>query len=332
MTSYDSFQSLVEGFFLEWLDKGRKVSPNTVASYRDAFSLYLRWLCETQKTTPADITMNDFTSDNIMAFLLYLSDARMCSPKTVNCRLAAFKSFCKYASFKAPQWLSRFQKIEKIPEKRVQIKEVDYLAPEEIGWLLESCVTGSESELLLALLYNTGARISELVTATGRDVTVSEAGRCRLKVTGKGRKDRTIPLWSDTTMLLRAHMKKNLIGVNDYLFIGRNVDHLTRSGARSRIDVVVKAATLLHPQLKSKKITPHTFRHSTAMSMLSAGIDIATVAIWLGHEHINTTHKYVVSDMSQKEEALAKVRRDWEVKPRKAYIPNDDVLDFLMSL
>lgn len=276
--------------------------------------------------------MDDFTSNNITTFLIHLDEDRGCSAKTVNCRLAAFKSFCRYASYKAPQYLSQFQEVEKLPDPRVQRKEVDYLTPEEIGWLLESCREGSENELLIALLYNTGARISEIITVRCSDVQISETGRCRVRIMGKGRKERTLPLWADTSTLLQTHIREKGLEQRDYLFSGRHVDHLTRSGARSRINVVVDAVTKIHPELKAKRITPHVFRHSTAMSMLAVGIDIATVAIWLGHEHINTTHKYVVSDMKLKEEALAKVRKDWKIKPRKAYKPSRDVLSFLQSL
>jgi site-specific recombinase XerD len=332
MADHISFQSLVEGFFIEWLDKGRNVSLNTVMSYRDAFSLYLRWLHETKAIAPADITIDDFTSNDVQTFLIYLREKRGCCAKTVNCRLAALKSFCRYASYKAPQWIKQFQGIERIPELKARRREIDYLTPEEIGWLLQSSAAGSEEELLISLLYNTGARISELITVKGCDVMTAESGKCRIKILGKGRKERTLPLWADTSSLLLDHIQAQGINKDDYLFKGRNVDHLSRSGARSRIAAVVKSASLSHPELISKKITPHVFRHGTAMSMLAAGIDIATVAIWLGHEHINTTHKYVVSDMKLKEEALAKARQDWEVKPRKVYRPKKDVLDFLLSL
>lgn len=332
MGTTNDFQRLVEAFFLEWLCKGRNVSPNTVASYRDTFSLYLRWLHEAQSITPANASMDNFDPDSITEFLIYLSEARKCCAKTVNCRLAALKSFGRYASFKAPQWLAQFQKIEQIPERKTQRKEVDYLTSEEIGFLLEACKSGSENELLIALLYNTGARISEIITVKGCDISSSETGKSRIKIVGKGRKERTLPLWLETSNLLQAHMKLNGISPNDYLFKGRHVDHLTRSGARSRIESVVKIATITHSELEVKRISPHVFRHSTAMSMLAADIDIATVAIWLGHEHINTTHKYVVSDMKLKEEALAKARLDWKVKPRQAYKPSSDIMDFLISL
>ena len=118
----------------------------------------------------------------------------------------------------------------------------------------------------------------------------------------------------------------------DYVFAGRNVDHLTGSAARSRIDVVAASTKKAHPELSCKIITPHVFRHSTAMAMLAAGIDISSVAIWLGHEDVNTTHKYVVSDMATKEEALAMARADWRVKPWEPYKANKDVIDFLLAL
>ena len=184
----------------------------------------------------------------------------------------------------------------------------------------------------MSLLYNTGARISELVSTTVADVHVISRSRCHIHFLGKGRKDRTVPLWADTSALLTSHIEKHRLRTKDYLFAGRNVGHITRSGARSRIDSIVKQAKEKHPELARKNITPHVFRHSTAMAMLAAGVDIGTVAIWLGHESINTTHKYVVTDMALKEKALEKVRRNWEIEPRKPYNASEDIVEFLKLL
>lgn len=148
----------------------------------------------------------------------------------------------------------------------------------------------------------------------------------------KGRKERTLPLWDDVSELLRVHIEANALGPGDYLFASRNVEHLTRFGARHRIDAAFAKACAEHPELRSKSVSAHTFRHSCAMAMLAAGIDIATVAIWLGHEHINTTHRYVVSDIKLMEDALSKVRQQWSAIGRRPYKASDDVLEFLRGL
>lgn len=332
MSKPDDFAALIEGFFLEWMERDRKLSPNTISSYRDTFVLFFRWLRENRGIDPLDATLADVSADNVNAFLRSLEEDRGNCAKTVNCRLAAFWAFARYASRKAPQHLAMLRNVSDIPKRNARRREIDYLTPVEVGWMVDRCPQGSETELMVTLLYNTGARISELLNVRGEDVRVSAKGNCHIRLLGKGRKDRTLPLWDDTSALLTAHMSVRSVRSGDHVFAGRNVDHLTRSGARSRIDVVAAAAKRGHPELISKKITPHVFRHSTAMAMLAAGIDISSVAIWLGHEDVNTTHKYVVSDMATKEEALAKARADWRVKPWEPYKANKDVLDFLLAL
>lgn len=332
MTASANLTALIEGFFLEWMERDRKLSDNTVASYRDAFTLYFRWLRDKRGIEPVEVSMSDLTANSVNEFLNYLADERGCCSKTLNCRLSAFWSFAKYAARKAPQHLGQLSEISKIPNRRARRREIDYLTPDEVEWMTDCCESGSETELMVAMLYNSGARISELITAKAEDVRISTKGNCHVHFLGKGRKDRTVPLWDVTSQLLLSHIERLTLKEDDYIFAGRNVEHLTRSGARSRLDCVAKKAKAAHPELARKKITPHVFRHSTAMAMLTAGVDIATVAIWLGHEDINTTHKYVVSDMAVKEEALAKARHDWRLKPRKPYKASKDVLDFLNSL
>ena len=327
--------SLVEGFFLGWLERDRKASPHTVAAYRDAFRLFFTWLEAGRGVAATDASIADVTADNVNAFLVSLEDDRGCSPATVNCRLTAFQSFARYAARRDPGRLAQYGAIAEVPRRKQRRREVDYLTPEEVGWLIECCDPGSATELMVAMLYNTGARVSELVSLTGDDVRVVPSGRCHVHFLGKGRKDRTLPMWEDTSKLLVDFMRENGVRGGDYVFRGRNVDHLTRSGARSRIDAVAAKAAALHSELRSKRISPHTFRHACAMAMLYAGVDIATVAIWLGHESVNTTHKYVITNMAVKEEALAKTRAAFglEQKTRVArYKASADVLEFLNSL
>ena len=327
--------SLVEGFFLGWLGRDRKASPNTVAAYRDAFRLFFAWLEADRGVAATDASIADVTADNVNAFLVSLEEARGCSPATVNCRLTAFQSFARYAARQDLERLAQYGAIAEIPRRRQRRREVDYLTPEEVGWVLGCCEPGSATELMVAMLYNTGARVSELVALTGDDVRVVPGGRCHVHFLGKGRKDRTLPMWEDTSRLLLEYMRANGVSGKGYVFRGRNVDHLTRSGARSRIDVAVAKAAAAHPELESKRISPHTFRHACAMAMLYSGVDIATVAIWLGHESVNTTHKYVITNMAAKEEALAKVRATFGLEERARFIrykAQSDVLEFLNSL
>lgn len=326
-----TFQSLVEGFFADWLPNARNASPNTVSAYRYTFTLLLEWYRSAMGIAPDSVSMSDFTAVGVGDYLTHLATVRDCAPSTVNNRLAAVKSFCEYASLRCPEHLAELSAIRRLPQRKVKTAEVDYLTPEEVGWVLEGCGTPG-SRLLLLMLYNTGARVSEVVGISVDDVEVGDGGRCRITVLGKGRKQRTLPLWKDVSDELRAYIDAKGLNAEDYLFAGRSVGHLTRSGARSRIDSAVARACEKHPSLTGKHVTPHTFRHSTAMAMLAAGVDIATVAIWLGHENVNTTHKYVVSNMKLKEEALAKVRRDWQAVPRKPYRAEGDVLAFLRSL
>ena len=332
MSAALEFPQLLEGYFTEWLATAIKASDNTVASYRDAFSLFVKWAASELGKGPDGVAMADVTAGNALAFLKHLEETRGNGAKTVNCRLAALKSFCGYAAYRRPDLLGQLKAVRDLPQRKERRCEVGYLTPEEAGWMIVACPAGSESELLLSLLYNTGARISEALKLRARDVTVGDGGRCRVHLLGKGRKERTLPLWDDVSELLKAHINQNAPEPGDFLFAGRNVEHLTRSGARHRIDAAFAAACAGHPELSSKRVTAHSFRHSCAMAMLAAGVDIATVAIWLGHEHINTTHRYVVSDMKLMEDALAKVRRQWSVIGRKPYKASEDVLDFLRSL
>ena len=324
--------SLVEGFFLEWLARDRKASPNTLAAYRDAFRLFFAWLESERGVPPADARVDDVNGANVNAFLVYLEESRGCAASTVNCRLAAFQSFARYAARRDPDRLGQYTSVAEVPRRKERRREVDYLTAEEVGWLLECCEPGSSTELMVAMLYNTGARISELVSIRADDVVEVPGGRCHVRFLGKGRKERTVPLWEDTSRLLAAYMAANAIQDGQHIFKGRNVEHLSRSGARSRIDALAARASAEHPELKAKTITPHVFRHSTAMAMLYAGVDIATVAIWLGHESVNTTHKYVVTNMAAKEAALAKIRPDWNVGETGRYRASPDILQFLNSL
>lgn len=335
MKSNDPFPSLVEGFFINWLS-GRNVSERTVSSYRDAFVLFFRWIDEKHDKKPDAVSMNDFTMRNMEVFLAWLAGTRCNSAKTVNCRLAAFRSFCRYASYRDPAHLDEYKKISAMPQRVERKPELSYLTAREIGWIADacdsSCKVGRETRLLIQLLYNSGARISEAIEIKFGDVAFTSSGKCMVKILGKGRKERTLPLWRQTGDALKAHIRDNGLHEGDHLFRGRNTEHLTRSGARSRLESAMRAAIEDHKELAGKNANPHIFRHSTAMAMLGAGIDISTIAIWLGHENIQTTHKYMVADMSIKEDAIEKIRGDWQSKKPGRYKPSKGIIAFLDSL
>lgn len=329
------FQSLLQRFFMNRLMKQQRVSSCTIQSYKDTFRILLKYMHDEFNIRPNDITMEAINSDTVMEFLNYLENIRKNKCKTVNNRLAAIKAFMEYVSYECPEYLGIIRKIKAIPFRKVERKNVSYLSKEEIDSLLSVCESTTpdvrRDYVMLLLLYNSGMRVSEMISLQGKDVILSDNGQCHLRIMGKGRKERTIPLWKTTTKYLIEYMNENSIQNNDFLLSGRTVEHLTRSGARYRIECIVKKASEICLTLVNKSITPHTFRHSTAMSLLQAGIDISTIAIWLGHESIETTHKYMVADMKLKENALEKLHSP-SIHCDSRYHATDDILNFLNSL
>lgn len=330
------FAALLEGFFLQWMGAGRKLSKQTISSYRDTFSLFVRWMRDSNGIDAANMTMDEFNAERVEAFMLHLTEERGNSANTANCRLSALKAFCGYAFYRAPDRIAQLKRIKDLPRRTEKRVEVAYLTSEEYGWLRDACDGADDrsvtDHLMITLLFSTGARISELICFKVGDFSLSN-GKGQVRIFGKGRKERTLPLWPEVAGEVERYISAKRLGADDHLFSGRNVAHLTRSGARSRIDAIAKRAQKGHPSLKRKQITPHVFRHSTAMAMLESGVDISTIAIWLGHENIQTTHRYMVTDMKRKEEALGKVHAAGPgEQPPARYKASDDVLDFLMSL
>jgi integrase/recombinase XerD len=332
----NSFQCLAQRFFLERLMNQQKVSPCTIQTYKDAFRILLKYMLEECGTKANAISMENINADTVIGFLNYLENNRKNKCKTVNNRLAVIKAFMEYVAYECPEYLGIIRKIKAIPFRRVEKKEISYLIKEEMDSLLHACETtspeGRRDHLMLLLLYNSGMRVSEMTSLQGKDVIISGNGNCHLRIMGKGRKERTVPLWQTTTKCLVAYMQEHGIQNNVYLLSGRNVTHLTRSGARYRIDCIVKKASGDCPSLKRKSVSPHVFRHSTAMSLLQSGIDISTIAIWLGHESIETTHQYMVADLKLKEMALDKLHEPISSHMEHRYKAKDEFLLFLNSL
>jgi len=319
----NEFQSLLQNFFLKWMMSQKKLSPATIQTYKDTFRILLKYMHEEHGIQASSIKMEAINADAITGFLHYLENNRKNSCNTVNNRLAAIKSFVEYVSYECPEYSGNVRRIKAIPLRKVERKGVCYLKKEEIDSMLNACETknpeGRRDYLMLLLLYNSGMRVSEMISIQGKDANFTNDGKCHLRIMGKGRKERVVPLWQTTTKCLSDFMYENEIQDNDYLLAGRNVKHLTRSGVRYRIDCITEKATSICQSLKNKTVTPHVFRHSTAMSLLQSGIDISTIAIWLGHESIETTHKYMVADIKLKERALNKLHEPQSNEMSKRY-------------
>lgn len=327
----NSFQSLLQRFFLERLMNQRNASPCTIRSYRDTFRIYLGFMRAEKKCSAAKVRFEMLNAENVLEFLSYLENARGNSLSTLNNRLAAIHSFMEYVSYQEPAYLSLIQRVMAIPFKRTETKSVNYLTLAEVEAIIGACElagwSGRRDRVMVSLLYNTGARISELLGIRRKDLTFNPG---TIRIMGKGRKERIMPMWKATERCLSRFVAEMERSDDSHLFMNKNGEALTRSGAKYRLDNLVETASCRCPSLRKKRVTPHVFRHTTAMHLLEAGIDLSTIAIWLGHESIETTHKYMVADLQLKERALSQIKEPQA--PSFRYKPTDDLLRFLDQL
>lgn len=330
----NSFPSLLQRFFLERLVNQMNASPCTVSSYRDTFRLFLKFMKTEKQCSSEQITLEMVNAETIIGFLNYLETARNNSIKTRNNRLAAVHSFMSYVSYQAPEYLSIVQRVMSIPFKKTETRTIDYLTKEEVESLLSACNLknrlGRRDHVMFAILYNTGMRVSELIAIQKKDIGLHPNRTGSIKVMGKGRKERTIPIWKTTQGCLSEYLKEMSTSTEAFLFTSQQGEKLTRSGVAYRLNNLVSIASEECPSLLKKQVTPHVFRHTTAMHLLEAGIDISTISLWLGHESIETTHKYMRADLRLKEQALAQVKEPSTAEFR--YQPSTDILSFLDKL
>jgi site-specific recombinase XerD len=258
----------------------RGLSPQTVASYRDAFKLLIGWLRDERGVAPQSIGFEDVGRDAVVAFLDWLRDGRGCSAKTVNCRLNAIKSFAGYVACECPERAAWAKSLSSIKQRKENRPALDYLTPDQVREIADACdpdtPEGRRDSMMVTLMFNTGFRITEIVELRASSFEFGD-GACHVSTVGKGRKERSVPLWPDTSAAVSAYMDEAGIEGDAYLFPGRNVSHLTRSGVRSRLEAAFARAAESDPALAKKHCTPHTLRHSTAMAMLAAGIDLSTI-------------------------------------------------------
>ena len=327
-----SFPALVQSFFTEYLVGQRAVSPRTVACYRDGLMLFLAFAQRQLGKPPTALTLTDIDPDLILAFLAHLEKQRHNSVRSRNLRLSALRTFLKFAGRRDVLSLHSIERALSVPMKRFERPMLGFLTREEMLAVLGEPGSGWTSQrdhLLLALLYNTGARVSEIIGVRIADV-VLDGGAC-VHLHGKGRKQRAVPLWKSTVSEVRGWLRMNpSLRSDSPLLPNRSGQPMTRSNVEKRLALAVQRARNRSPSLLKKRISPHTIRHTTAMHLLQSGVAFNVIALWLGHESPVTTHRYVEADLAMKEKALARVAQP-AIQLRR-YRPADALLAFLQQL
>jgi len=331
-TSTPDFPQLLQEFFLRRLVAQRGASRLTISAYRQGFELLLRYAESRLGRPPSEMCLADLDAPLVLDFLDYLEQVRHNSPRTRNARLAAIHSFARYASFRDPTSLPILQRLLAIPSKRFDRPLLDFLTREEIEALLaapdRSTWSGHRDAVLFTLLYNTGARLSEITGLRVGEIRLDRQACVHLH--GKGRKERMIPLWKNTAKQIDAWLTRTGRDPQAPVCPNREGTRLSPSGLRKRLAGAVKKASVKHPSLRARRISPHTLRHTTAMHLLQSGVDLSTIALWLGHEDPATTHGYLEADLAMKEAALNRLPTPAESRAR--FKPGDRLLAFLEGL
>ncbi|HXZ77359.1 MAG TPA: site-specific integrase [Streptosporangiaceae bacterium] len=326
------FAQLVQDFFLRRLVQQRGASARTIESYRDAFELLFGFVEQRTGKPPAAFVLADLDAPLVLDFLDHLETVRGNSARTRNARLAAIHSFMRYAAVRDPASLPVTARVLAIPAKRFDRPVLGYLTREQVAAILaapDRCTwSGQRDAVLFATAYNTGARVSELTGLQVRDVLLDRQSAVHLH--GKGRKQRAIPLWTNTATELQAWLNRIDPAPEAPVFPNRAGAPLTRSGVRDRLNRAVAAAEQHCPSLHGQHVTPHMLRHSTAMHLLQSGTDLAVIALWLGHSSPAVTHQYLEADLAAKEAVLQRLADPSPAPVR--FHPDDRLLAFLQGL
>jgi integrase/recombinase XerD len=324
--------AVLQAFFLERLVAQRNASPQTVAAYRDSFRLLLQFAQQHVGKAPERLELTDLDAPMVLAFLDHLERKRRNTIRSRNARLAAIRSFAHFAALNDPTALQSLQGVLAIPMKRFDRPLLGFLSKCEIQAILNAPPSdrwsGQRDRIMFATLYNTGARVSELTGIRVADVLLD--GSACVHLHGKGRKDRSVPLWRTTTTQLRRWLPRIDSRPDRPLFPSTRGGRLARPAVTARLRLAVQRAAGPCPSLANRRVSPHCVRHSTAMHMLQAGVDITVIALWLGHENPATTHMYVEADLEMKERALQAVQPPHIKQTR--YRPTDRLLAFLQAL
>jgi site-specific recombinase XerD len=311
------FPQLLHAFFHDWLVQQRNVSHHTVLSYRDSWRLFLRFVGAEKNKSVAKLGLSDLTDVEVLTFLEDIEQVRKSSMGTRNCRLSALHSFFSFVADREPLVAAQCAAILRIPTKQTPKPEVRDLDEDEITAILAQPdrvkIEGQRDHVLLAVLFNTGARIQEALNLSPQALRLESPFQVRLF--GKGRKERTCPLWPETVELLKALLKRKPRTGDERIFVNRYGGPLGASGVRFKLKQYVAAAAKKVPSLAGKRVSPHKFRHATAVSLVAAGVDVTVIRSWLGHASLDTTNIYARANVETKRKALEKV--DPSVRPGK---------------
>ena len=319
-------------FFTQRLAKQRQSSPATVRSYRNAIVLLLRFAQERAGRMPSALDWDDLGIETISAFLDHLEADRFNSARSRNARLAALRSLFRYAALRHPEHAQLIAQVLAIPQKRYDKAQVSFLEPDEVDALLAapdlSRWEGRRDQALIALALQTGLRLSELIGIGCGDIELGNGAHVRC--TGKGRKQRCVPLTTATVAILLAWCRERGGVMDEPLFPTRSGRRLSDDAVAARVALYKSIAVQRCPSLALKRLTPHVLRHTCAMTLLREGVDVAVIALWLGHADMRSTNAYLHADMTIKERALARTTPS-SSKPGR-YRPPDKLLAFLEGL
>ena len=324
-------------FLTVYLPAQRNLSPHTIRSYRDTFMLFFRFCRDDRSLVPERLQLQHIEPALVLAFLEYLETQRQASIRTRNQRLAALHSFFRYLQTEAPDHLLRCQRILAIPRRRFATAPVSYLSADELAVIFRqpdlTTTNGRRDAVLLSVLYDTAARIQELIDLSGRDVRLTAPAQIQL--TGKGRKTRVIPLMVNTARLLERYLQERRLDRPEQwdkpLFQNRCHSRLSRSGVRYILDKYTAQARRSDPNLQAK-ITPHSLRHSKAMHLLQSGTPLVIIRDILGHADISTTGIYARADIEMKQHALAKASDKTPPLELPSWQNNKDLMQWLRTL
>ena len=329
----------IERFFREYLPTLRGTSRHTIRNYRDAIVLFLRFASTQKATAIEDLDLSNFTAQQVRAFLAFLEAERHNGVATRNARLAALHTFARFLVTEQPAHLAELQRVLGVPFKRgARNVPIEYLEPDEVEALLNSIdrstPSGKRDYALFALMLNTGARVQEILDLRLCDIRTEPPHQVRLH--GKGGKTRLCPIWPQTARLLRELSQRAARCADGEapLFVNRQGAKLTRFGVRYLLKKHVEAGATAIGTLREKQIHPHSLRHTTAIFLLKAGVDFATISQWLGHSTLNTTMTYARADLDLKRQALMQVFPEILAPPRAGHVTSVavNIVDWLKRL
>lgn len=328
----NSLLALTQSFFINYLQSTRGVSSHTMRSYRDALKLFFLFLAGHSRKTIADLDLDDVQAEAVLKFLDHIESKRSNSAVTRNCRLAAIRSFTQHLLQHDVTRAGQYGRILAIRTKRATHRAVAYLEPEEaravIGAVDTSSPRGRRDHALLLLLYNTGARISEALAVRSSDLRLDRPRQVRFL--GKGRKERLCPLWPETASALRRIIREG----NDVLFQSHCGTPLTRDGAAYLLQKYVRRAAKSNSAPRLRRVTPHMLRHSCAVALLQAGVDVTVIRDYLGHASVSTTSRYITTNLQMKRQVLEAFWKRAGLDPTatRKWQPSPKLLAFLKTL